>query len=121
MRRKLSRSFARSCSASTSVIRPNWSRSPIEVTVTPEAASALGRPRPMLTAVSGFSEFGSNSRVTCASQPSVAISFGSQVCQMSIARKWERSEFSQPTPCTTATLPASYSSLNAFAAGCHAS
>ena len=80
-----------SCS-SMLVIRPTLSRSPTEVTGTPDTTSARGRPRPMLTAVSTFSLFGSMSRMARPSHPSVPTLLGSQVCQMSIALKWERLE-----------------------------
>ena len=73
---------------------PYWSRSPTDVAVTPGAARDRGKPRPKLTQVSGFSPWGSISRMTLAIQPSVAISLGSQVCQMSMPRKCERLEFS---------------------------
>ena len=65
----------------------------------------------------GFSPRGSSSRMTWASQPSVATFSGSQVCQMSRARKWERLEFSYPIPCTMATCPSRYSSRRGPAAG----
>ena len=51
---------------------------------------ARGRPRPKFTPVSTFSPWGSRSRMTLPSQPSVPILSGSQVCQMSMERKWER-------------------------------
>ena len=61
----------------------------MEVAVTPGAAMALGRPLPKLTPVSTFSLFGSRSLITRASHPSVPILSGSQVCQMSVLRKWD--------------------------------
>ena len=65
----------------------------------------------MLTTWTTFSLFGSNSRATRPSQPSVPTFSGSQVCQMSIARKCERGESLKPTPCRTASL---FSSQNFF-------
>ena len=88
---------------------------------TPGTASALGRPRPKLTAVRTFSPVGSSSRVALPSQPSVPTSTGSHVCQMSIALKWDRLEFGYPIPCTTATVPSSNMSLSAAEDGCQPS
>jgi hypothetical protein len=76
------------------VSRPYESSCATDATGTPDSDSARGRPRPKLTAVRMFSAFGSSSRTALPSQPSVAILLGSHVCQMSIARKWERLEFS---------------------------
>ena len=98
IRLKISKSCALSCSTDTLVIRPKLSKSPTEVAVTPGAAKARGNPLPKLTAVSGLSPDGSISRVTRANHPSVAIFVGLQVCQISIARKCERLEFSYPIP-----------------------
>ena len=54
-------------------------------------------------------------------QPSVPKATGSHVCMMSMARKCDRLEFGYPTPCTTPTLPWSYSSLSGAAEGWNAS
>ena len=62
--------------------------------ITPGAARALGSPLPKLTAVNGLDELGSISLITFANQPYVATAFGSQVCQISIALKWDLEEFS---------------------------
>ena len=70
------------------------SRSLTDVAATPGAAIARGSPLPMFTPVSGFSPSGSRSRIRRATQPSVEILSGSQVCQMSMPRKCERMEFS---------------------------
>ena len=83
----------RSCS-SMLVISPTLSRSPTEVTGTPGATSARGRPLPMLTAVSTFSLSGSISLIVRPSHPSVPTLTGSQVCHMSMALKWDLLEFS---------------------------
>ena len=58
----------------------------------------------MLTTCTTFSFFGSNSRATRPSHPSVPTFSGSQVCQMSIARKCDRGESLKPTPCRTASF-----------------
>ena len=60
-----------------------------EPTGTPDSESARGSPRPKLTAVTTFSAFGSSSRTTLPSQPSVTTFVGSAVYQMSAERKWE--------------------------------
>ena len=60
--------------------------------------SARGKPWPKLTPFSTFSPPGSKSRMTLASQPLIPMESGSQVCQMSMARKCERGEFSNPIP-----------------------
>ena len=70
-----------------------------------------GRPRPKFTPVITFCPEGSRSRMTRPSQPSVAIFSGSQVCQMSMLRKWERVGFGYPMPLTMATLPSSHRAL----------
>jgi len=80
----------------------------------PQAArttSERGRLGPMLTVVTTFSFLGSNSRATRPSQPSVPTLIGSQVCQMSIARKCDRGESLKPTPCRMASF---LSSQNGF-------
>ena len=46
--------------------------------------------------------------MTLATQPSVPKVSGSQVCQMSMARKWDLGEFSKPMPWIMATFPSSY-------------
>ena len=63
---------------------------PTEATGTLGMARARGRPRPKLTPVSTFSESGSISLMARPSQPSVPTLSGSQVCQMSMDRKWDR-------------------------------
>ena len=83
----------RRASSSMPVISPTLSRSPTEVIGVPANAIALGRPRPKFTPVRTFSFFGSRSRIARPTQPSVPILSGSQVCQMSMPRKWERLEF----------------------------
>ena len=61
-------------------------------TGTPGTDKARNRHGPKLTAVTTFSFFGSNSRTTRPSQPSVPTLSGSQVCQMSMERKCDRGE-----------------------------
>ncbi len=51
---------------------------------------ARGKPWPKLTAVSTLSLLGSSARVTLPAHPSVPTLSGSQVCQMSMERKWDR-------------------------------
>ena len=75
---------------------------------TPRNANARGKPWPKLTVFNTFSPAGSRSRVTLATQPSVPTMSGSQVCQMSMARKWDRGEFSNPMPWMMAIFPSSY-------------
>jgi hypothetical protein len=48
---------------------------------------------PKLTAVTMLSLCGSSARAARPSQPSVPVLSGSQVCQMSMERKCERTEF----------------------------
>ena len=60
--------------------------------MTPGAAIARGRPRPMLTPVSGLMLSGSSRWISLATQPSVEMRSGSQVCMMSMPRKCERLE-----------------------------
>ena len=63
-----------------------------QATGTPGRTSARKRLGPKLTVVTMFSLLGSMSLVASPSQPSVPNVSGSQVCQMSIERKWERGE-----------------------------
>ena len=69
---------------------PYVSRLPTDATGTPFTPIERGSPRPKFTPVSTFSLSGSSSLITRPSQPSVPISSGNAVCQMSIDRKWER-------------------------------
>src|SRR5271165_426350 len=84
---------------------------PTQATGTPGTASDRGRLGPKLTVVTTFSFLGSNSRATRPSQPSVPTLIGSQVCQISIARKCDRGDSFQPTPCRTASFPSSQNCL----------
>src|SRR5271166_2262397 len=73
--------------------KPYLSNGPAtHATGTPCTTSDRGRLGPMLTVVTTFSLLGSNSRATRPSHPSVPTLIGSQVCQMSIARKWDRGD-----------------------------
>ena len=55
--------------------------------------------------------------MTRPSQPSVPTLSGSQVCQMSMDRKWERDEFSYPMPWIIAIWPWSHRFLHRTHAG----
>ena len=90
---KTSSAALRCDSASILFSSPYDSRSDTEVTGTPGFTIARGSPLPKFTAVSTFSLCGSRSCIALPSQPSVATSSGSQVCQMSIERKCERFGF----------------------------
>ena len=63
-----------------------------QATGTPGNTKARNRLGPKLTVVTMFSFPGSRSLVASPSQPSVPSFSGSQVCQMSMDRKWERGE-----------------------------
>ena len=101
MRAKVSNNWIRSCSEEIPGFdesTPYEGRWFTEVTGTPFMAIARGKPWPKLTPFSTFSPSGSKSRMTLPSQPSIPMESGSQVCQMSMARKCERGEFSNPIP-----------------------
>src|SRR6266480_3898564 len=85
---------------------------PTHATGTPGTDRDRGRLGPKLTVVTTFSFLGSNSRATRPSQPSVPTLTGSQVCQMSIARKWDRGDSFQPTPCRMASFLSSQNCFN---------
>ena len=85
---------------------------PTHATGTPGTANDRGRLGPKLTVVTTFSLFGSNSRATRPSHPSVPTLTGSQVCQMSMARKWDRGDSFQPTPCRMASFLSSQNCFN---------
>ncbi len=96
------------CSSSMLVSIPNDSRSSTQATGTPGSVNARNRLGPKLTVVTTFSLLGSISLVALPSQPSVPSLSGSQVCQISIERKWDRGAFAYPTPWMMAILPCSY-------------
>ena len=112
--------FSLTKSCSTLVKSPYVDKSATDATETPGVTSALGRPCPILTAVTGFSLSGSNSRIALPSHPSVPTLSGSAVCQISIDRKWDLGEFAYPIPWIMAIFPFLYMSLMGDIDGCRA-